>query len=313
MSELLQAGGFMAKTKLINKQSHFTKIAGFTIRNRRKVKDVLFRSVFGNNKQALLELYNLLNDTDYTDSEKLEIMTIENAIIVTYENDVSFMFSGVISLYEHQSTINPNMPVRFLIYLSEEYQRILDMTKRSIYGSTLIQLPTPKFVVFYNGEKNLPDIKELQISDAYENKDVEPDLQLRVKVININYGHNRAIMEGCKTLEEYAHFVSILRENAQRYNELETAIIVTIDFCIEHNILMDFLRERKSEVVGMIMRDFDKKKYEYTLREEGRLEGRIEVLIAQIQDGEVTIESAAKRLDMTPEEFKKKYLEEISK
>lgn len=294
-------------------RNNLSNLSLIRLGNKHKTKDVLFRSVFGNDKKALLELYNQLNGSDYTDPHKLEIVTIQDAFFITYKNDVAFMVSGVISLYEHQSTVNPNMPVRFMIYLSEEYQKLIELTKRSLYGETLIPLPTPKFVVFYNGKKTVPDMQELYISDAYVNKDITPDLQLKVTVLNINYGHNKELMDGCKTLDEYAHFVSILRENATHYDDLDIAINTTIDYCIKNDILSNFLKKKKSEVFGMILRDFDKKKYEYTLREEGREEGRMEarteLLIAQIHDGEITIESAARRLNITPEQFEEKYLE----
>ena len=314
----------MAKKEVAGKQSWPTGKWGLRLGNKRKVKDVLFRAVFGENKKALLELYNLLNGTDYTDTEGLEIVTIEDAFFITYKNDVAYVFSGVISLYEHQSTVNPNMPVRFLIYISEEYQKIVGLMKKDIYGKSLISLPTPKCVVFYNGEQDAPDVQEIQLSDAFSNKEVAADLQLKVTVININYGHNKEMMDRCATLEEYAHFVNILRDNAAHY-DINTAGDVTIEYCIEHGILADFLKEKKSEVLGMILRDFDRKKYEYTLkedareegreegrevgREEGREEGRTELLIAQIHDGEISIESAAKRMNMTPDEFGKRYLE----
>lgn len=299
----------MARNKIRKRKTLVTGGLWGKLKSKGKVKDVLFRSVFGSNKQALLELYNLLNDTDYSDVEKLEIATIDSAIFITYKNDLSFVVSGVINLYEHQSTINPNMPVRFLIYLAEEYQRIIELSNRSIYGSALISLPTPKCVVFYNGEADMPDVQELQLSDAFENKDINPDLQLKVKVININYGHNRDIMGGCKTLEDYACFVSLVRDYSTQY-DLETAIRKAIEYCIQHEILADFLREHRSEVLGMILRDFDKRKYEYTLREEGREEEREALLVALVKEGEITIESASKRLDMSPEIFKEKYLKD---
>ena len=270
------------------------------IRGKKQYKDRFFRTLFGNDKRALLEIYNALNGTEYTDVDELEIVTIESAIYVTYTNDVSFLLTGVINLYEHQSTVNPNMPVRFLIYLTQEYQKIISQSKDSVYSSKLIELPTPKCVVFYNGDKEQPDEKILKLSDAYMNKDISSDVELTVRMLNINYGHNKELMEKCKTLSEYSIFIETVNEYKKRY-PIEIAINMAIENCIENNILSDFLGNHEAEVLDMLALKFDRKKYDRNLREEGRQS----LLIAQVNDGEITVESAARRLNITPEEFKK--------
>lgn len=191
----------------------------------RQIKDRLFRFLFEKDRDALLQLYNALNGTNYQDPSMLQVVTIESAVYVVMKNDLAFILAGVLNLYEHQSTVNPNLPVRFLIYLAQEYQGIIEKAKESLYGSKQITLPTPHCVVFYNGDQEMPEEKTLRLSDAFENKEHRSDVELAVKVLNINHGHNAELMKQCKILEE-------------------------------------FLRKYRSEVLGMLLEEFDVKKYE---------------------------------------------------
>lgn len=248
----------------------------------RQVKDRLFRFLFEKNKDALLQLYNALNGTDYKDGSGMEIVTIESAVYVAMNNDTAFIFAGTLSLYEHQSTMNKNMPVRFLLYLAEEYQKVIEKAEISLYGSRQITLPMPKCIVFYNGEndagKDAEESWEICLSDAFgsetKSTGINADVEVRVHVLNINYGHNKELMEKCPLLEEYARFVAVSREYLAKGLERQEAYEAAIDYCIEHDILKKFLRENRMEVIGMLLREFDVEKYERTIREEGREEGR---------------------------------------
>ena len=151
-----------------------------------KVKDRLFRFLFTQDREALLQLYNALNGTDYQDASQLKVVMVENAVYVVMKNDLAFILAGTLNLYEHQSTYNPNMPVRFLIYLAQEYQRLVSEAESSLYGSRQIQLPTPRCVVFYNGEKDAPEEQIWKLSDAFTNKEKTPDLELRVRMLTIH-------------------------------------------------------------------------------------------------------------------------------
>ena len=241
---------------------------------KRQTKDILFRLVFGNDRQALLQLYNVLHGTAYTDPHELQIVTLDNAIYISRKNDLAFLLAGSINMYEHQSTLNPNMPVRFLIYLAQEYQLLVESTDKSLYGSELIPLPTPQCVVFYNGTADTPDEYELRLSSAFSNQDVEPAVEVVVNVININYGHNEHLMQGCGLLSQYAQFVAATREYANKYDNREEAMNAAIEYCIEHGILEDILRKHRSQVLGSLLEEFDEKKYARTLREEGYEAGR---------------------------------------
>ena len=196
----------------------FQRLQENIFRPKRQTKDIVFRLVFGNDRQALLQLYNALHGTAYTDPHELQIVTLDNAIYISRKNDLAFLLAGSINMYEHQSTLNPNMPVRFLIYLAQEYQLLVESTDRSLYGSELIPLPTPQCVVFYNGTADTPDEYKLRLSSAFSNQDVEPAVEVVVKVININYGHNEHLMQGCGLLSQYAQFVAVTREYANNYD-----------------------------------------------------------------------------------------------
>lgn len=247
----------------------------------RQIKDRLFRFLFEKDKEALLQLYNALNGTAYQDASKLKIVTIENAVYVVMKNDLAFIMAGTLNLYEHQSTYNPNMPVRFLVYLAEEYQRLVEQAETSIYGTKRVVLPTPQCVVFYNGEKEMPDEHILSLSDAFENKKSRLDLDLKVRMLNINYGNNLDLMEKCRILREYAEFVECAKKSISTERNRQEALNIAIDYCINHGILSEFLKKYRAEVLGMLLEEFDVDKYERTLKWEGREEG-IEVGIERI-------------------------------
>lgn len=234
----------------------------------RNVKDRLFRFLFEKDREALLELYNALNRTSYTDPSQLEIVTIESAVYLVMKNDLAYILSGTLNLYEHQSTYSSNLPVRFLIYLAQEYQVLVERTGKSLYGSGRIGLPTPQCVVFYNGMKEMPEEMTLKLSDAFENKRVQADVELTVRIININHGHNKLLMEKCRVLEEYSKMAAVTRKYMDVEADLQTALNRAMDYCIKNGILTEFLLKNRTEVLGMLLEEFDVEKYERTIREE---------------------------------------------
>lgn len=185
------------------------------IQAERNYKDTVFKMLFSN-KENLLELYNGINGTNYTDADDIRINTLENAVYMNVKNDVSYVFRFEINIYEHQSTLNPNMPLRNLFYVSRllesEIEENKKINERILYEKKLVKIPTPKFIVFYNGLTDTEDIFEHKLSDAYIAETKNPELELKVTVLNINIGKNKELMEHCKTLYEYSLFVSIIRE-----------------------------------------------------------------------------------------------------
>lgn len=251
----------------------------------RNVKDRLFRYLFEQDREALLDLYNALNGTTYQDSSQLEIVTIESAVYVVMKNDLAYILSGTLNMYEHQSTYSPNLPVRFLIYLAQEYQMVIEKAEKSLYGTGQISLPTPQCLVFYNGVNEMPEERILKLSDAFENKEVRADVELTVRMLNINCGHNRRLMEKCTTLEEYSKFVAVTRDYMLAEEDMQTALNRAVDDCIEKGILKEFLLRNRAEVLGMLLEEFDAEKYERTIREEGVEQERKSALVRMIRAG----------------------------
>lgn len=232
----------------------------------RNYKDRLFRMLF-KDEENLLSLYNALNKTDYTDVSGLEITTLENAVYINYKNDVSFVFDFELMLYEHQSTANPNMPLRDLFYVADILQK--RACDKDIYGSRLVRIPSPRFAVFYNGADPQPERRTLRLSDSYEKKQDNPELELAVTVYNINPGYNEEIMDACRTLKEYAMYVERVRTYAKQM-PLAEAVERAVDECIAEGILSDFLRKNRAEAIKVSIYEYDEELHFKTLIEEGR-------------------------------------------
>ena len=223
----------------------------------RNHKDLLLHAIF-KEKEDFLSLYNALNGTNYTDAAKLEITTLENAVYMSVQNDVSFVFLSELYMIEHQSTINPNMPLRNLTYISKVLSKIT--AKEDIYGSKQIKLPTPRFIVLYNGTKQIEEKTVLKLSDAYEKKTEEPELELITTVLNINEGYNERLKSACKLLRDYMTLITKIREN-QKIMDLQQATYQAIEECIKEDVLKDFLMRHRSEVIAMMLYDFDMEKH----------------------------------------------------
>ena len=259
---------------------------------RNKHKDLLFQRVFAD-KRDMLDLYNALNGTNYTDIDALGIVTLEDAIYMSIKNDLSFIVASTLNLYEHQSTVNPNMPLRGLVYLAKEYRTYYDNSDQSIYSRKLIKLPRPQYIIFYNGTEEQPEEKYLRLSDAFEpaGNGEEPMLECIAKQININYGYNQKLLDTCKRLHDYSYFINEIRANITEGLILSEAISQAMDTCIRKEILVDILSKQRSEVYDMLLTEFDEERYERTLRQdaledgiekgENRLNKLIEILLSE--------------------------------
>ncbi len=226
-------------------------------------------------KQELLDLYNAVNGTAYKDPDELEINTLENAIYMSMHNDVSFVVDMKVSLYEHQSTYSPNLPLRYLFYISDLYSKI---TKDSnLYGERIVKIPTPKFIIFYNGEKKRPEKEILKLSSMYLIEDAEPGLELEAILLNINPGYNENLKGLCKSLHDYAEYTSRVREYAKEM-EIEEAVEKAITECIAEGILAEFLSKSRAEVKKVSIYEYDQEKHLRMEREDAKVEGRNELL-----------------------------------
>ena len=190
-------------------------------------------------------------------------VTLENAIYMGMKNDLAFIIDTNLFLCEHQSTYNPNMPLRDLFYISSEYQKLVD--QKTLYTSVLLKLPAPNFIVFYNGKQKMPDRWMNRLSESYENQQGEPNLELKVVTININNGHNSELMNQCKILGEYAQYVERVRKYAENLS-LDAAVERAVDECIHEGILKDFLRANRAEVISMSIFEYDKEEEEQKMR-----------------------------------------------
>lgn len=252
----------------------------------RRYKDRLFCTLFSRDRDALLQLYNALNDTAYTDSSQLTVITLDNIIYMKMVNDLAFMVAGALNLYEHQSTYNPNMPLRFLLYIAEEYDRIVHGQDMNLYGEKLVTLPTPQCVVFYNGDRETGDEEVLRLSDAFQNRDIPADLELTVHLRNINLGRNQSLMDRCPRLWEYASLVGRIKENLSEGMSTRASVEEAVDYCLEQGILADFLIENRSGVLGMLrlLTEYDEKKHIRLLKRDAREEGMAEGMLQERAD-----------------------------
>ena len=216
--------------------------------------------LFNQTNQFKKQEFQTVKKKEQTDSM---VITLENAIYMGMKNDLAFIIDTELFLYEHQSTYNPNMPLRDLFYISSEYQKLVD--KKSLYSSVLQKIPAPQFIVFYNGTEKKKDSWVNHLSEAFENLSGNPKLELEVLTININEGHNPELMEQCQTLKEYAQYVNCVRRYAKEF-ELNEAVKLAVDECIRNNILSEFLRANKSEVIAMSIFEYDKEEEERKLR-----------------------------------------------
>ena len=273
-----------------------------TLQTKRTYKDSVFRMLYSR-KEELLSLYNALNGTDYQDPEQLEVTTLENAIYMNMKNDVSFLLDAEMMLYEHQSTWNPNMPLRDTRLL-EKY-----VNRESLYASTPVRIPAPHFVVFYNGSSDVSEDVILKLSDAFEERKgshlerKEPELELKVHFLNINQGYNEELMERCRTLREYSEFVARIRRYAAGETAIEEAVDRAVTECIAEGILADFLRSQRAEVVAVSI-------FEYNEEEELKKFGRAEYRSGEIKGKAESVILALEMKGPVSEQMKKRIFSE---
>ena len=236
----------------------------------RTFKSTLFIMLFADRKN-LLELYNAITGKHYADPELLEINTLENAIYMSMKNDVSFLIDGRLSPYEHQSTKNPNLPLRFLLYISHLYSRLT--VKANLYGETIVRIPAPEFIIFYNGKDEMPERQLLKLSDMYSVKEKRPKLELEATLLNISGTNNRKLKEACRTLRDYAIYTDKIRTYTETM-ELPEAVDRAINECIKEDVLRNFLMEYKAEARAMSIFEYDQERHMQQEREAGIEKGR---------------------------------------
>ena len=231
--------------------------------------DSIFKMLFSD-KTELLKLYNALAGTRHQNPEDLTINTLKNAVYMSLRNDVSFLIDLRLNLFEHQSTYNPNLPLRFLFYVSDLLSLI---TKDdNLYGEKRISLPTPGFLVFYNGQDPCPEQETLKLSASFQVSEDPPRLELIVRVLNINPGHNQKLLAACRPLADYAIYTARVQKYA-RFMELRSAVERAVNECISENILKDFLEKNRAEAIHVSIYEYDMERHMRQEREDSFAKG----------------------------------------
>ena len=230
-----------------------------------KFKDNVFCMLY-RDKRNLLELYNALNNSDYTNVDDLQVTTLNGGSYMKYKNDASFLLCMSLYMFEQQSSKNPNMPLRFLHYVSDVFRELF--SNSMLHRRSMIKIPVPHFVTFYNGlEKWIEDEEEIRLSDMYEIPTDNPELELKVRVININKDVH--ILNKCKTLRDYMTFVNKVRfKMGVEGDDVRIAVTEAMDECIDEDILVDFFEQHREEVVEVSIYDYDEEEVRRVLAEE---------------------------------------------
>ncbi|MBQ3024049.1 MAG: Rpn family recombination-promoting nuclease/putative transposase [Spirochaetaceae bacterium] len=227
---------------------------------RRNYKDSVFVDLFAHDisaKENFISLYNALHGTNL-DAETTEIQPVmlEKVLYMKYYNDVAMLVDNkIVVMIEHQSTVNENMPFRFLEYIARIYEKITNPKEK--FERKLMKLPVPEFYVFYNGKEDFPSESEMKLSDAFikldENKNFP--LEISVKVININVGKENPVLNRCEALKEYSEFMEQVKFNIE--NEIPEAFTVAIKQSIKQGFLSDYLSRKSTEVENMLLTEYD--------------------------------------------------------
>ena len=271
----------------------------------RQYQDSVFRMYF-NNEARLRELAGALHRKVYSPGERLEIVTLDGTFLTQVKNDISFLLAGHYLVFlEHQSTPNDNMPLRCLYYVCEQLRK--DITAKDLYEKKRIRLPAPEFHVFYTGEANAPEEYEMRLSDAYADANDNVNLELKVKFHNVVYAESKVLLHRCRALRDYARFVYLVKEELHRGVAREDAIRETIRYCIEHDIMKDFLLEHEREVVDMVNFEWNEELFRETAfeqgLEQGLEQGRVSAVLGMLKE-KLPLETIARVSEMSLEKIR---------
>lgn len=306
-----------------NKNVVNAAISGHQPTTIRQYKDNVFCLLY-RDKNNLLDLYNGLNDTNYTNVDDLTVTTLKGGVYMKYKNDASFVFGQDLYMFEQQSSRNPNMPLRFLHYLSDVYRQMY--TNSDLHRSTMLKIPVPHFVTFYNGKQPLETESILRLSDMYEKKIDCPELELMVRVININTDNNAGnksrtfnsnindnsvsnsnihtysseFLSKCETLKDYMIFVNKVRVKTDVEKiDIRTAVTEAVDECIAENVLSEFFRNHREEVITVSIYEYDEEGHLEIVKEEGRQLGIAEGKQLGLAQGRQIGFNEGKQLELT--------------
>ena len=214
-------------------------------------KDRLFAFIFGNesHKEWALSLYNAINNTNYTDPNDLHFVTLDNFLYMGMRNDVGILCMDTFELFEHQSTFNPNLPIRMLLYASKIYERYIKENEINLFSSREQKIPGSQFYVFYNGSKEIDDRIVLKLNDLMK---TESNIDVRVVVLNINHGRNQRLLKKCEELGIYSLFVNDIKKYQEEGYSLKEAIDKVFEEMDTTKELNQYLQYHRTEVEGML-------------------------------------------------------------
>lgn len=279
----------------------------------RLYKDRLFRLLFADekNKANALALYNALNNSNYTNVDELEFNTLDNVIHLGMKNDLSFIVADSMSLYEQQASHNPNMPLRGFLYFAKLYNKYLAKQGKSLHSESLLTIPTPRFVVFYNGIAKRPATEKLRLSNAFLVPDTSGEFEWTATVINLNHKDNTGLLERCRPLYEYTTLISRIQQYKEQELSLQEAVDKAVDDCIRDGILVEFLTAHRTEVLQLFLEELDEKYYIAGIKQTALLENLKEKIQRKITKG-LSLEQIASELEEDIETIQPLYEELIT-
>ena len=240
----------------------------------RQYQDTVFRA-YMNDVDRLRDVAGALHGRTYTSVERVRIVTLDGTFLSQMKNDISFLLAGRHLVFmEHQSTLNQNMPLRCLYYICEQLRQYIPA--KSLYQNKQIPLPRPEFHVFYTGSKDTLETEQMRLSDAYMEGEGDIHLELKVTFHNIAYGSEKTLLRMSRPLHDYSFFLNCIKTNIAGGMERVQAICEAMRYCMEHDVMKEFLQEHESEVIDMVNFEWNQKDFEEAVREEGRAKGREE-------------------------------------
>lgn len=269
----------------------------------REHKDRVFRFIFGSpeNKAWTLSLYNAVNGSCYHDPDEIQFNTLEDVLYMGMKNDVSFIVRSEMNLWEHQSSFNPNMPMRFLSYGTQLYEQYIATNDYYEYSSRLQPLPKPNCICFYNGKADQSERQVLKLSEAFGG---EADIEVKVTMLNINYGKNKGLMDACRPLREYAWLVETIRINQREMQDFEAAVDAAINVMPEDFAIWEFLIANRAGVKRMFLKEYDEEKMKAQERREAENEVR-ETVATEMLKEKMPIELIKKISKLSDEHIRK--------
>lgn len=260
-----------------------------------KYKDRLFRAIFDDpeHREWLLSLYNAVNNSHYTNVEDLEVTTLDDVIYTKMKNDISFLLNSQMSLYEHQSSFSPNLPLRGFLYYADLLR--LKYHDKKLYSTSRLKIATPNYVVFYNGPQDIGEKQILMLSDSFEIpvKNKEEIYEWTCTMLNINKGKNEKLMESCKALQDYSEYVSMVRGNLLSGEDLNTAVENALDEAVRRNFLNGYFEKYRARIKSMSLTEYDEEEAKKVYHDDGFMEG----MAAQKAEDEKIIQEIVREKD----------------